>query len=498
MKRWQSTRRDFLKTALSTPFLFPSLRLLLDGGIAHAEADSPQNVIFFFTSNGSRGKPGYWFPARAETFSGWQTPAANVRIADLASLKDASGNLSGVLTNKLNTNYLTLVRGLDSMHSAQSKPEVHHNPRIPTTGWTSSVHPSIDQILAASPKIRNGAPLDLLCAMAKWDYQGSNAWSFKRAGGSIVEQLPEWRPDVLFSLITGSLAGNTADLAKLREKRLRVLDLVTRQVQTVIQSGSRALSKQDKEFLEMRLALLQDQRKKIDSALSLVCTPGAKPAVADYSATSVPTNLRLQFDNIVLALSCGITHVANVAIPETDLSKSLVYPAAEHHALSHEVNQESDDRKMLIERGYAEAFGYLIDRLNSVVDASGKTLLEKTLVVWANSAGAILNGEAHNVIDLPVLLASAHPRFNRGKMIDYRNLGVIRYDECCNGVRFNNGHKLGLPYNRLLVTVFEAMGLSAAEYLQPGAQFVGDPKNNEYDQYDLSLLGSPLPYLLKS
>ena len=61
----------------------------------------------------------------------------------------------------------------------------------------------------------------------------------------------------------------------------------------------------------------------------------------------------------------------------------------------------------------------------------------------------------------------------------------------------------GLPHNRLLVTILQAMGLQPADYERAGqlgygiAQYIDTPYNWPRS-YDLSQIGAPLPGLMVS
>jgi hypothetical protein len=112
--------------------------------------------------------------------------------------------------------------------------------------------------------------------------------------------------------------------------------------------------------------------------------------------------------------------------------------------------------------------------------------------VWVNSAGTILEGEPHNVVDIPTLILSGSSKIRRGKMVDFRDMSTYRYDNCCGGVMFTNHHRLGRPYNSLLMTCLGAMDVS----LTPGDTTFGDPTNSDYMQYAATDVNAPLTELL--
>jgi hypothetical protein len=139
-------------------------------------------------------------------------------------------------------------------------------------------------------------------------------------------------------------------------------------------------------------------------------------------------------------------------------------------------------------------FAKLLEKLD-IEESDGATVLDNSLIYWGNELG--FNHIAYSV---PCLLAgSAGGAIRTGQYIDYIDWEGRSYfsQEDGNVIK-------GVPHNRFLVTMLQAMGLEPADYErdgQPGygATDTGSRQPSEWPvDYDLSAIGSPLPGLLES
>src|SRR5690606_17061485 len=166
------------------------------------------------------------------------------------------------------------------------------------------------------------------------------------------------------------------------------------------------------------------------------------------------------------------------------------------HGLAHDWSNENA-RRMLqgINRWIAEElFAKLVGKLDEIEEGEG-TLLDHTLVYWGNELG--FNHIAYSV---PCLLAgSAGGAIRAGQYIDYIDWEGRAYfsQEDGNVIR-------GIPHNRFLVSVLQAMGLDPDDYERGGQRGYGptDTVGKDPDawptDYDLSSIGDPLPGLLNT
>jgi hypothetical protein len=207
----------------------------------------------------------------------------------------------------------------------------------------------------------------------------------------------------------------------------------------------------------MRLDQHLEQVEEIEKRLYLVagknpkCVPVAPRKTTDhYDFDQIPALGRLQMDQIAMALTCDLTRVAGLQwiSPVNGAVYSWLGHQTEHHELSHANTPKANDQLVQINAWYADQLVYLVQKLKSIPEGNG-TLLDNTLIVWAEECG---NPWTHDRIDVPWVLA--------GNLGGYFKTG--RY------LRF--AHE---PHNRLLLSIFEAMGaprasFGAAQYCQGG------------------------------
>jgi hypothetical protein len=117
---------------------------------------------------------------------------------------------------------------------------------------------------------------------------------------------------------------------------------------------------------------------------------------------------------------------------------------AEGHNLSHRGPSDTAARDQLVARAswYVEKVAYLVRQLDAISEGD-RTLLDNTVLVWGNELSV---GSTHSHKDVPFLtIGSAGGYFKTGR---YLELG-------------------GVPNNRLLVSILNAMGVEASTFGHP-------------------------------
>ncbi len=136
-----------------------------------------------------------------------------------------------------------------------------------------------------------------------------------------------------------------------------------------------------------------------------------------------------------------------------------------------------------------ELFAKLLEKLD-VPESGGSTILDNSLVYWGNELG--FNHIAYSV---PCLLAGSAGGFIKtGRYLDYIDWDGRSYfsQEDGNVIK-------GIPHNRFLVTVLQAMGLSPEDYERDGKPGYGSTSVNGRDpdlwptDWDLARVGEILP-----
>jgi hypothetical protein len=247
----------------------------------------------------------------------------------------------------------------------------------------------------------------------------------------------------LNSGFTNDLVG--PEQATAREQRRMVMAAVQQQYSAL----RPRVSVKDREKLERHADFLNGIVRRLDYGIrpGPSCVQPAQPRkVGVDDANDMPDIARLQMDLLALALACDLTRVASVQF--STAINAIGFPwlnsTAEGHNLSHRGPSDTAARDQLVQRSawYAQQIAYLVGRLAEISEGE-RTLLDNTLLVWGNELSV---GSTHSHKDVPFLMigsAGGHLRTGR-----YLQLG-------------------GVPNNRLLISVLNAMGVEATSFGHP-------------------------------
>ena len=118
--------------------------------------------------------------------------------------------------------------------------------------------------------------------------------------------------------------------------------------------------------------------------------------------------IRLMGDLMVAALQTGLTNVATLMVgPErwdTPFAyESLFDKPMSHHQMSH--NQSRFLAQLLqVDRFHMEQFAYLVEKMDSIQEANGRSLLDNTIFTYGSGLG---DGATHQYSDLPIIVAGS-------------------------------------------------------------------------------------------
>ena len=235
-------------------------------------------------------------------------------------------------------------------------------------------------------------------------YQSTVSWR------SPTVPLPmENDPRAVFERMFG---GDTTDpqerLARTRKER-SILDSVSTQVRGL----QRQLGPNDGAKLGEYLDAVRDVERRIQKAeeqsdreFPVVEQPIGTPATFEEYC-------KLMFDLQVLAYQVDLTRVitfmmgrevSNRTFPEIGVSEP-------HHPLSHHQNKpEKKAPKARVDTYHIRMFAYLLERLHATQDGDG-SLLDHVMILYGSG---ISDGDIHNHINLPVLVAAGEPEGSAG------------------------------------------------------------------------------------
>ena len=268
--------------------------------------------------------------------------------------------------------------------------------------------------------------------------------SFSYLGPATLKH-PRRDPRAVFQYLFPTTGPTTNDPDVLR-RRASVLDAVAGNLAEV----SGRLGPAERAKLDYHLTAIRDVERRVTN------TCGAPPTLpADYLAmdanaeVSTDTYITRMVDDMidlaVLSLKCGISRIATLQLGYgggkwrfawEGIDMNCHDDVAHHDTSDAGSSPENTDRVVRMNRYYAGRVARLATALDAVPEGSG-TMLDNTLIVWANEQG---RGD-HDQNNVPIVLlgkaGGALPR--GGRVIDA-------------------GRQ---PFNRLGCTILNAMGLPA-------------------------------------
>ena len=171
--------------------------------------------------------------------------------------------------------------------------------------------------------------------------------------------------------------------------------------------------------------------------------------------------IRLMGDLMVVALQAGLTNVATFMVgPERwdtpYLFESLFDKPRSHHQMSHNQGKFINDL-LKVDYFHMEQFAYLVEKMDSIKEANGTSLLDNTLFTYGSGLG---DGATHQYSSLPIIVAgSGGGKLITGKHLNLANQSIPdpaktrKYSQPTNGLSLNNlwltqANALGLKLDR--------------------------------------------------
>lgn len=297
--------------------------------------------------------------------------------------------------------------------------------RTECVAQTLCVGPSIDHYLAD----RIGSPLPLnLSVNGTWT--GENQMYYRVApersaepnGARALARLVDDPVRVFDEHLAGTGSGAPTSLRdRVRGQRGRVLDSLGGSYGAL----SRRVSAADRARLEAHAERLADLESRLATMPAITCESPELALPPGYPTTGrSDLQWRAQIDVMVTALACNVTRVASLhdsdyhgpafSFLQAPLPATLADAGARAlpggpidgwHAQVHgDSGGPPNDNANLVAgfTFYATQVAYLLERMRSVVEPDGTTLLDNSVVLWISEFG---NGGAHSTSDLPVVLA---------------------------------------------------------------------------------------------
>jgi len=466
-------RRQFLHGVRNTTLALPVLSSFLPSLTFGQSQAVPKRVILI--------------QARDGTFESEFWPKIDpTNVLDAAngvyghSLSSISGPISNILTSEWDPirAKVSLIRGLGFLHYAFHKTCGPYSAAKSMSGAGEKAPPevgsSIDCILENSSRFMT-QPLSL--APIRIGHRNFSYWR-PLGGDSAVQTIPYMKDDkAVFDYVfpTTTQPNKSEPL---------IMDQVLSQFNKLM--GNRKLSSADKQRLEKHRDDIHDLQKKINQGNPTCIKPNLN------FGGNKKQDIENYMDTIVGAFSCDLSRLATVFINNFDDEGSI--GSSMHHDNSHGAASNPTTLKNCRDwQGWMmNKVAYLMKKLDAVTLEDGKTLLDHTIVVYANEDG---NGRTHSSEGLQLIVGGGgNGALKMGDYIDYR-ARPFRYPD-----GNTSRHALGLPWPGALISIMKAAGLTEADYLHQGAGGLFGQTKYDFDSKfytkssALHYRKNPLPY----
>ena len=277
-------------------------------------------------------------------------------------------------------------------------------------GINKTMRTSLDQFIAERVGHRHGiASLEVGTEPPRSGGENGLAISYAstvswRSDNTKVD--PEIEPQAVFDRMFGISKKTREELAD----EASVLDHVLEDATALRKRGSRA----DRRKLDEFLGSVRDVEKRISRNLDPAeaeaeWKPLLEPQLYRPEAGIPATrdeHLRQMLDLIVLAFQTNTTRVATFMMAHGFSRQNFTFlegVSGDHHSISHhKENPELTEPYTIVSRWYVAQLVYLVEKLKSIPERDGKTLLDNTMILYGS---ALKNGNGHTTQNLPILLA---------------------------------------------------------------------------------------------
>jgi hypothetical protein len=433
------SRRSFLHRAIATG---AALELPLLGRTRRAQAAAPLNFVSVFVPDGV--VPGLWYPQGSETSFTLPTMSEPLSV-----IKNDCIFFEGVG-----------MPGGEPTHPGGTKKVL-----------TATAPQSLDVFLGQ--KLKGSAPFDSIQLGVATNFEnGSGSFSFIGTGQEVK---PDDDPLNVFNRLFGGGAlpggtggGGMAEVDLRQKQKKSILDVMRADL-TALQSR---LGGAEKSRLDTHLQSLRDVEMRLNGLVMPPAGGGGAPVPAcDASGfnrggyrnvdTGYPKSYhkaenfavigQLQTDLMVLALSCGLTHVSTLmwshAVSPTKVP-GLNGNLGNHDASHYGVNPAGANALLFVKyrRWFMERFAELVQRLKAI-PYGDSNLLDHTVLFLCSD---INDGDLHDHNQMPFVLAGgARAGLRGGRFLSYKGQGMGGKNE---------------THAKLLVSIARSLGVAVDSY----------------------------------
>lgn len=332
-----------------------------------------------------------------------------------------------------------------------------------TVGDNLASGPSVDQVVAKA--IREATTANPLAFdSVELAVNAGDGFSHSRMiyAGPGQPLNPEQNPGEAFNRLFGNFSDDPqeqAELARRLAQKKSVIDAVRKdlnQVRGRIGAAERAK-------IEAHLEGIRALEQRLDGAGRLVCVKPAAPSVD----TSPEAQIRAQADMIAAAFRCDLTRVMSLQMGMADGGVD-VDGLRNHHEMAHATGQDPETARVelkKIDSWFATQMNYVLQQLDSSVEADGTTLLDNTLVVFGQDTTSYIydKGSTHHTARFPMFMAG-------GGNFAYKTGRYLKFPGTpARGIDANDGDgetqmNKWVHHHRLLVSICQAFGVNVDKF----------------------------------
>jgi hypothetical protein len=411
-------RRMVLKGLGGFTLALPMLESFQTKSAKAASAIIPPYAIFLRQANGCAAAQNTDLGAEPEKF--WPTEYGALSEATVGgrALDELSGHLSNLLVVG-NVQMVNYDYG-DGHARGAMQGLTARGPVVAAAGGDSEADgESLDHRIGAELNADGRDSLFMYAAQNN-GWLGGACISYR---GSNNRRAPLHNPVNAYALMMGI---DQEVFAELAARQQSINDLVRDQMTGLMNSPK--LSAADHQRLQLHFDSIQDLSSTLSCNLTEQEEAGLDGASAGYDSDigdEALSALRTHMDIAVLGVACGYTRSVAMQVGSgndgstryTNMETGQLmenYHYISHRRLSHDstgsVIPNSDMLHHYVDRHFAQAFNYLLDKLAAYPVPSGENLLDCGVSVWYNDNG---NGPGHSSQNVPFILAGSAGGFLR-------------------------------------------------------------------------------------
>jgi hypothetical protein len=399
-------RRRFLK-GIGAGLAVPAMQSLLPSGqlmaanaagkkLATTASGAPLRTAYLFFPNGAI--PASWWPegkgsdfAFNETLKPLEPVRDSIQImSGLDQLNATAGKDGGGDHARGNSVFLTGVRIKKS--STDIRAGISIDQAIANEVGHETRFPSLE--LSCDPARRSGAcDTGYSCA-----YQYNLAWK-----APTNPMTPESNPRKVFERLfgEGSHGERSANAQRRMMNRRSILDFVMSDAKRM----EKSLDHRDREKLDQYLTGIREVETRIESMERFGPTADPSMATPEGIPFTHGEHMDLMFEMMTLAFQTDSTRVSTLLLAHDGDNRSheeIGIPEG-HHELTHHQNKEDRIAKVAkIDQWYAQRFSGFLQKLDSIQDIDGKSILHNSMIVFGSGNA---DGNRHTHDNLPIVLA---------------------------------------------------------------------------------------------